>query len=358
MVSDCTEDVYMKGFVGGEIKIYMNGKSLYGTIRTHLCSASITVYGGTISNNEGATGIIHPNVGLSFDSRAVSVGFEATQYGALYNVRVFAPDNLPSDIEDTQKVCIASQSGTGCMYCKNVEIVNATIGFRASNCGNMHINSSSGVASKYGFQAITGGVISIANNNQAGARTSRANEESGGQVRFEMTKPTFQNGNPTTDSSSAPVISDGRTITIKSSYGDTYRSSGWKQDGTARCGQSNYGNCSGYWFFGGAFSEVQGMAIKKVEIIITRQDGGSLNDVELLVNTHEYSDRPNGAPSYRASAGYVSIAPGNTGVLTILDKTILNEISSGTVKGFGIQTTYDSAHYAICSGSCTVKITY
>ena len=165
METNSTEDVYIRGVVGGAIRIYMNGKTLYGTLRSYACSATITTYGGTKDSTEGATGIIHPSVGLSFGSRAVSVGFEASQYCAIYKVKVFAPDNIPSGVSNTDKVCVASQAGTGSVYCKNVEIVNAVIGFRSNNHGSMHVNSSSGVASKYGFQGATGGIISIANNN-------------------------------------------------------------------------------------------------------------------------------------------------------------------------------------------------
>ena len=58
------------------------------------------------------------------------------------------------------------------------------------------------------------------------------------------------------------------------------------------------------------------------------------------------------------SAGTLLLAAGKTDTLIITNSTILNEIKSGAVKGFGIQTTYDSAHYAVCSGSVTVKIEY
>ena len=362
METDSTEDVYLRGFVGGAIRIYMNGKTLYGTLRSYVCSCSILVYGGTRTSTEGATGIIHPSTGLSFGSRAASVGFEASQYAALYKVKVFAPDTIPSDVSSTEKVCVASQAGTGSVYCKNVEIVNAVIGFRSNNHGSMHVNSSSGVASKYGFQSATGGIISIANNNQCGGETSSTNKNGGGQVWYEANGPTFATGNQTTDSGSAPVVSGTKTITIKSSYGDTYRSSvynNWKKDGTARQGDYGYGDCTGCWFFGTAFSELKGCTISKVEITITRQSGGSSSPVGLVVRTHNYSSRPSGEPTLSSSSyGTLSLATGKTDKLTITHSDVLNGIKNGTIKGFGIRTTYDSAHYAVCSGNVTVKITY
>ena len=247
------------------------------------------------------------------------------------------------------------------MYCKNIQIVNAVIGFRSNNHGAMHVNSSSGIASKYGFQAATGGVISLANNNQAGGKTGSTNKNSGGQVWYDTNGPTFASGNQTTDGGAAPVVPTTKTLIVKSSYGDTYRSSvynNWKKDGTCRQGDYGYGDCNGCWFFGSAFSEVKGKTISKVTITITRNSGGSSSAVGLVVKSHGHSGRPSGAPSYRTTAGTLSLATGASGTLTITNSTILNEISSGKVKGFGIQATYDSSHYAVCSGSVTVKITY
>ena len=361
METNSTEDVYIRGVTSGAIRLYMNGKTLYGTIRTYVCSAAIHVYGGAKDSAEGATGVIHPNVGLSFATRSTSVGFESSQYGALYKVKVFAPDTNPSGITSTEKVCVASQAGTGSVYCKNVQIVNTAIGFRCNNHGCMHINSSSGVASKYGFQSVTGGMMSLANNSQAGGTTGNTNKSSGGQIWYDANGPTFATGNQSTDTTTAPVVSTTKTMTIKSSYGDTYRSSvynNWKKDGTARQGDYGYGDCTGCWFFGTAFSELKGKTISKVQITITRQRGGKNAAVGLAVRAHNYSARPSGAPTLGTSCGTLSLATGSTGTLTITNSDVLNGIKNGTIKGFGIRTTYDSAHYAVCSGSVTVKITY
>ena len=362
METNSTENVYIRGTTSGAIRLYMNGKTLYGTLRGYACPATLNIYGGTKDSNEGATGIIHPSTGLNFASRAVSVGFEACQYIALYKVKIYAPDKLPSGVTNTDKVCVASQSGTGNVYCKHIQIVNAVIGFRTNNAGVMHVNSSSGVASKYGFQSASGGIISIGNNAQAGGKTSATNKGSGGQVWYDANGPTFAAGNQTTESNTAPSTSITKTMTIKSTYGDTYRSSvynNWKKDGTARQGDYGYGDCTGCWFFGTAFAELKGKTINKVQITITRQRGGNSSPVGLVVRTHNYSARPSGAPKLSSSSyGTLSLAAGKTGTLTITNSDVLNGIKNGTIKGFGIRTTYDEAYYAVCSGNVTVKITY
>ena len=356
--TDCSEDILIYHFSSGTIKIYFNGKTLNGYIKCYACTAPILIYGGTIANNTGATGYIHPYKGFSFASRTTTIGFESCLYGSLYKMDVYGADRqadgLTGDI-----VGVAAQAGSNTIYCNAVHIVSTNVGFRANNCARINMNTSSGVASRYGFQAVTGGIISFANNAQSGGTTAATNNASGGQIWKD--KATFASGNATTGDKNATQAPTTKTLTIKSKSADTYRSSvykSWKKDGTARQGDYGYGDCNGCWFFGAGFAEVKGKSISKVTITITRQSGGTSSAVGLVVKSHGYASRPSGAPSYRTTAGTLSLATGKSGTLTITNSTILNEISSGAVKGFGIQSSYTSALYAVCSGSVTVKITY
>ena len=358
--TNTTEDVYVRGFTSGAVRIYLNGYTIYGNVHGYANSAAVYLYGGTVEDTTVAQGVIHPNIGFNIGSRCVSAGFEACQYVALYKVKVFGADNKPSSISSDYKVAVASSAGTGSIYCSDVQITNCAIGFRTNNMGCIHVAKSSGKANRYGFESATGGQISLADANQAGGAITNTSESSGGQVWYKS--PTFDGNTTSTDTTTAPSTSTTKTMTIKSTYGDTYRSSvynNWKKDGTARQGDYGYGDCTGCWFFGTAFAELKGKTINKVQITITRNSGGSSSAVGLVVRTHNYSARPSGAPKLSSSSyGTLSLATGKTGTLTITDNTVLNGIKNGTVKGFGIRTTYDSAHYAVCSGSVTVKITY
>ena len=112
--------------------------------------------------------------------------------------------------------------------------------------------------------------------------------------------PTFDGSTASTDTTTAPSTSTTKTMTIKSTYGDTYRSSvynSWKKDGTVRQGDDGYGDCTGCWFFGTAFAELKGKTINKVQITITRNNGGRSSAVGLVVRTHNYSARTSGAPT-------------------------------------------------------------
>ena len=357
--TDTTEDIYIRGFTSGAVRIYLNGKTIYGNVHGY-ANSPVYIYGGTVDNTTATQGVIHPNTGFNIASRCVSVGFESCQYVGLYKVKIFGADNKPSSISSDYKVAVASSAGTGSIYCSDVQITNCAIGFRSNNMGCMHVAKSSGKASRYGFESTTGGQISIADDDQAGGTTANTSESSGGQVWYKS--PTFDGNTTSSETTTAPVVSTTKTMTIKSSYGDTYRSSvynNWKKDGTARQGDYGYGECTGCWFFGTAFSELKGKTINKVQITINRQRGGSYAAVGLAVRTHNYSARPSGAPTLSSSSyGTLSIPTGTSGTLTITDSDVLNGIKNGTVKGFGIRTTYDSAHYAVCSGSVTVKVTY
>ena len=358
--TDTTENIYIRGFTSGAVRIYFAGKAIYGYVHGYANSATVNMYGGTIDNPTASQGIIHPNTGFNLGTRCVSAGFESCQYVALYKIKVFGADNKPSSVSSDYKVAVASSAGTGSIYCSDVEVTNCAIGFRTNNMGCLHAAQTSGVASRYGFESVTGGQISLADTSQAGGTTENTHESSGGQVWYKS--PTFSTDNESSESVVAPSTSTTKTITIKSTYGDTYRSTvynNWKKDGICIQGDYGYGDCTGLWFFGTAFSELKGYTINKVEITITRNRGGSSSPVGLVVRTHNYSARPSAAPKLSSSSyGTLPLATGTTGTLIITNSDVLNGIKNGTVKGFGIRTTYNAAHYAVCSGNATVKITY
>ena len=356
--TNCTENIKIDYFTAGAIRIFFDGKTLYGNVKSYACYATVNIYGGTSSDTTASTGVIHPSAALSFGGRSVSVGFEACGYSSLNNMKIYAPDNLATT--NTEKVAVGAQSGNGTVYISTVQIVNAVIGFRANNMGRMQIASSSGIASKYAFQSHTGGQIGLHNASQAGGSTANTNKDSGGFVWYDSAK--FASGSATTDSGTASTPTTTKTMTIKSSYGDTYRSTvynNWKKDNTCRQGDYGYGDCTGVWFFGTAFADVKGKTITKVQITIKRQTGGTSASVEHKLWMHRHTGRPSGAPSLTSGWSQTfNLATGDSKPITITNSTVLNAISDGTCKGFALRHTYDSSHYSVCSGSCTVKITY
>jgi len=355
---DIYENIDVRYFTSGRINLYLDGNTVYGWIRSYMSSIKVYVYGGYMKFETARTGVIHPSTGCAVASRTASlVGQESSPINA-YSLKIYGSDN-PSGSATTivGMACDSYASG----YYKDLQFINCDIGFRANAGGRIHAASSSGVCSQYGFEAVSGGIITIANSAQCGGSKSNTHVSLPGQI-IAPTNVNHEGGNQTTDpGNTAPTPTTTKTVTIKSNSGDTYRSSvynNWKKDNTARQGDYGYGDCNGCWFFGTQFNQFKGKSISKIELTIKRISGGSYSGVALQVKTHNYASRPSGKPSYGSSCGSVSIAVGSSGKLTITNSTILNAISSGTVKGFGIQSSYNSSNYAVCSGSVTMKVTY
>ena len=354
---DIYENIDIRYFSSGRINLYLDGNTVYGWIRSYMSTIKVYVYGGYMKFETARTGVIHPSTGCAVASRTASlVGQESSPITG-YSLKIYGSDNASGSA--TTIVGIAADSYATAYY-KDVQFINCDIGFRANAGGRIHAASSSGVCSQYGFEAVSGGSITIANSPQCGGSKANTHASLPGQI-ISPTSVNHESGNQTTDGNQAPTTSTKKTITIKSNSGDTYRSSvynNWKKDNTARQGDYGYGDCNGCWFFGTQFNQFKGKSISKIELTIKRISGGVHAAVPIVVKTHNYSSRPSGKPSYGSNCGSVNIAVGDSGKLTITNSTILNAISNGTVKGFGIQSTYNSANYAVCSGSVTMKVTY
>ena len=355
---DIYENIDFQFFTSGVINLYLDGNTVYGYIRNYMSSTKVRVYGGWPGTEEGHVGTIHPSTGCAVASRTGSlIGQESSPLNA-YSVKIYGSDNKATNGASATVGIVGDSYSTG--YYKNVQFVNCDVGFRGSGGGRIHDAASSGVCSQYAYQATSGAVITIANAAHCGGTTANIAETLPAQI-IAHAKATYAGGNQTTDDTPAPTPTTKKVITIKSISGDTYRSSvynNWKKDNTCRQGDYGYGDCNGCWFFGTQFNQFKGKSISKIELTIKRISGGSYSGVPIVVKTHNYASRPSGKPSYGSSCGSVSIATGNSGKLTITNSTILNAISSGTVKGFGIQSSYNSSNYAVCSGSVTMKVTY
>lgn len=358
MRGDITENADFQNYTSGQIRLYLDGHTLYGYIRNYMSSAKLWVYGGWPGTEEGQIGVVHPDTGCAVAGRTGSIISQESSSLNTYSVKVYGSDNKHSDGQSNIVGYIGDAFAS--MYIKNTTLVNCEIGYRGSACARIHDASSAGVCSEYGFQTTSGAFITIANAAHCGGLTANTAQTLPGQI-IQHAKATFAGGNQTTDSDKAPTTSTTKVITIKSNSGDTYRSSvynNWKQDNTARQGDYGYGDCNGCWFFGTQFNRFKEKNITKIELTIKRISGGVHAAVPIVVKTHNYASRPSGKPSYGSSCGSVSIAVGNSGKLTITNSTILNALSGGTIKGFGIQSAYNASSYAVCSGSVTMKVTY
>ena len=361
MSTNITENVEFKGFHGGKIDLYMNGHTLYGYVVSEMGSARINIYSGYIGNatdESNGWGKIHPSKGYAVSTYTATVSCADQGAIGLYNINIYGADNYLSG--SSTKLGVASQD-FGAVYLNGVSYYGCDIGARANVGGRIHDVLSYNVCTKYGFYATSGGYITLAGNSHAGGKTDNFKEKDAGKVIIGG-GATFVGGDVSVPSTPAPVKST-KTVIIKSKSGDTYRSSvynSWKKDNTVRQGDYGYGDCNGIWLFGDQFEQFKGKDITKVVITISRQEGGQYASVDLNIKTHNYKSRPSGKPSYAGTVGTLGLEVNTSGRKTITDtnNAIITGLKAGTIKGIGLQSTYDSSHYAVCSGSVTIKITY
>lgn len=361
MSTNITENVEFRGYHGGRIRVLMKGHTLYGYVRSVMGSAKITIHSGYIGDNNATNngwGKIHPSKGCAVGDYTATVASHDSGSIALYNIDVYGADNYLSG--STTKLGVAA-ADWGAVYMNGVSFYGCNVGARANAGGRIHDALSYNVCTKYGFYATTGGYITLVGAEHSGGKMKNYHEADAGKV-IVANGATFAGGEASVPGGSAPVITT-KTVTVKSTSGDTYRSTvynSWKKDNTVRQGDYGYGDCNGIWLFGDQFERFKGKNITKVVITISRQEGGQPASVDLNIKTHNYKSRPSGKPSYVGTVGTLGLAVNTSGSKTITDKNnaIIAGLKAGTIKGIGLQTTYDSAHYAVCSGSVTIKVTY
>ena len=371
--TNVTENVTVRNINTGRLYIQLNNKTLYGWIDVvQNMGLQVFLLGGTEGTaSANDYGYIKPTEGKVRTGGVFPIAALDTFSFTLYNIAVYAPTVNPNSSTKGALHC----SNFVKAYINNLKIYHTLSGstfntgfdnmIRSYSNAYVYIAESHGLSKNYTYYAQSGSTICLNNKTQCGRynSTSRVNTNSAGEVRW-STEPTWD-GSGTSGSSDAgtTVTTKTYTKTYKSTSGDTYRSTkynNWKKDGTVRQGDYGYGDCNGCWFFGTQFAELKGKNITKVQITITRQTGGTSSAVGLAIKTHNYASRPSGSPSYGSSVGTLKLATGNSGTLPITDTSnaLITGLKNGTVKGIGLQSSYTSALYAVCSGTCKIKITY
>lgn len=355
--NNVTEDIDINYFSSGTLSLYCNGKTIYGYISVKGCSSYVYILGGNTSSSSNNTGVVHPKTGVDIGDRTSSIGAVQSNYVSIQYMKVYGADNQASGLTGN-KVCVAGMTAAN-IYINTVAVTKTDVGFRVSSMASMHMNKSSGVASTNGFQAITGGKISFANNSQTGGKDNATYSSTGGQIWL-GSSTTFEAGSATTDTTTAPSTTVTKTVTYTANYADTYRSTvynNWKKDGTARQGNWGYGNCTGCWFFGDDFEGIAKKTVTKVQITFKRQSGGYNASRTHYFYTHSHEGRPGTSPTLVTAIGSASAAVGDTVTYTITNSSYISAIKSA--KGIAIRdTNYSSDKYSVCSGTMKVKFTY
>jgi hypothetical protein len=346
-------------FTGGRIFLYLRTHILYGALNFYHCSASIFVYGGENSSQTNM-GVIHPSSGVNAGSRTCSIYVNVCKYVGVYNLNVWASDNQIDNLTG-HKVGVTIQGG-GFLYCSNINIINCNVGFRAYSGAHMHMNGSSGIASVYGFEVLTGARISFANTSQSGGSTAATKTVTGGQILKESC--TFLSGSSTSGSGSASTTTTTTSKTYTASSAQALQYAGtssafWRTDSKPKAGDWGYGAHTGWWFFGDDFENIASKNVSKVEITFTREKAGNHAATPCNFYVHSYETQPSTkSPTYNTSRiASASVAASTTHTISITDSTIISRIKSA--KGIcTVPASQNSTNYSVFSGTMKVKFTY
>ena len=346
-------------FTGGRIFFYFRHHTLYGGLNFYHCSAGIFVYGGDGSSQTGK-GVVHPSAAINAGSRTSSIFANVCKYVGIYDLDVWASDNQVDGLTG-DKIGVSAQGG-GFLYCGNINIINCNVGFRCFSGSHIHMNTSTGVASKYGFEAITGGRISFGNSSQSGGTTAATHTDSGGQIL--KNSCTFLSGGSTSGSGSASTTTTTTSKTYTASSAQALQYAGtssafWRTDCKPKAGNRGYGAHTGWWFFGDDFEDMAGKNVSKIEITFTREKAGNYAATACNFYVHGYETQPSTtSPTYNTSKiGSANVAASSSATITITDATIINRIKSA--KGIcTVPASQNSTNYSVFSGTMKVKFTY
>ena len=302
-----------------------------------------------VYETSGSSTAIQPSELLTQDGKNYAAVFRNCPYVALFDLEVYG------------KTGNASNYAIGSIRGSYVDIENSKIcgsenGMLASRGGRIFESNVNGKVNKIAQKAELSGMIYINDGTTINGTTSK---DSSSQVIYSESgavQDTTSNVGTNTNTTTATT-----TVTITSTGADTYRSTmynNYKQDNTARQGNYGWGDCNGLWLFGSKFTQLKGKTITKLTVTVNRIQGGIYGNVTATLKMHGYSTKPSGMPTYTSGWSTSITTPINTTkTIEITDATVLNAISNGTCKGFGVQGAYDSSHYAVFDGNCTLTAT-
>lgn len=302
-----------------------------------------------VYQTSGTSTAIQPSELLTQDGKNYAAVFRNCPYVALFDLEVYG------------KTGNASNYAIGSIRGSYVDIENSKIcgsenGMLASRGGRIFESNVNGKVNKIAQKAELSGMIYI---NDGTTINGTIVKDNSSQIIYSengITKDNTSNVGENTN-----TITATSTITLYSTGADTYRSTvynNYKKDNTARQGNYGYGNCNGLWLFGDGFNKLKGKTITKLTVTVNRIQGGIYGNVTATLKMHGYSTKPSGMPTYTSGWSTSITTPINTTkTIEITDATVLNAISNGTCKGFGVQGAYDSSHYAVFDGNCTLTAT-
>ena len=357
--TDITENIKVYYRSKGRIYLFLNGFTVKGWVREYMCDCELRIMGGNSLESTNYGSITPPSL-YAATLQNYSVFLQKNNFTFIDYVKIYGSE------KNTNSAGLGAIEG-GFVMVRNVEFYDVYNGVHVARLAHLYASDTKGKALNIGWRAQTGGRISLNSGGQLSGTNKNTSTSSAGEI-YTQGAPIYQPDKPIDKNPEKPGDNNDddtkttKTVTYKTTSADTYRSTvynNWKKDGTVRQGNYGYGNCNGCWFFGSQFNSLKGKTIKSVKITIKRQSGGYAKAVNLKLKMHNHQSRPSGAPSYYSGwERTISLGINESKTIEITDTSVLNAIKAGSVKGFGLQSSYSKSTYAVCSGACTVKITY
>lgn len=302
-----------------------------------------------VYQTSGTSTAIQPSELLAQDGKNYAVVFRNCPYAALFDLEVYGKTGNASNY------AVGGIRGSY-VDLEGVKICGSENGVVAERGGRVFESNTTGKVNGIAQNANCSGSIYIQDGTTINGTISK---DSSSQVIYsesgaikDTTSNVGTNNNTTTATS---------TVTITSTGADTYRSTmynNYKQDNTSRQGNYGWGDCNGLWLFGSKFTQLKGKTITKLTVKVNRIQGGIYGNVTATLKMHAHETKPSAMPTYTSGWSASITTPINTSkTIEITDATVLNAISAGTCKGFGVQGAYDSNHYAVFDGNCTITAT-
>lgn len=366
MNSDINETISIEDVGNGVLELHMNGYSLNGWISIEgNNSLKFNLYGGTDSRNS-TYGHIKPNQGCFHGNFRFGLLSKNTNV-YIYDMKFYKgkATDYPNDC-----IGIAEESKA---YIDNVVAVNTPNNMvRISEVSHAYVNGSMGTTDSTPFQAVSGSILHLNDTKQTGRSggTTKTYAANNSQVYAEgVTWDTVsQSGSNNNNNNDSGVT---KTVTIKSTGGRSYRTSGnysgtWSSDAVVRQGRwtTALGFNEGYWFFGSALSNIlnnKSNTIQSIKITVVRQSGGVHGNVTHYLRCHRHGSKPSSRPSLLGTdilnKSFV-VSTGKSIVVTLTSSEI-NNLVKNNVSGFGLYTSSTAqGGYSCCSANLSVTITY
>lgn len=298
----------------------------------------------------GSFTAVKPSTLVNMEDRYYATAFANCSYVVLYNMEIYGKTG------NSTNWAVGSERNSF-IKALSLKITASENGFTASNGGRIYEKSITGKVNACGQNAKVGGIIQI---NDGTILNGTMSKDNASQIIYSSSGTVQDTSSDVgTNTNTSTAVSN---VTMYSTGGNSYRHNvytGWKNDNTVRQGDYGYGDCDGIWLFGTQFvSKLKGKNVTKITLTVTRQQGGIYGAVTSTLKMHNYSTQPSSAPTYVSGwSKTFSLAVNSTTTITITDSAVLTAIKNGICHGFGLQGAYDSSHYAVFSGNCTLTAT-